>query len=235
MRIILKPAGLFLITGAMVILVTLLVLRNQSQKLTAIPQSAPIAAFKSKRNAPIPLYDDPSKMTPVNLTESGKVDWVHWAGNSVKTVARKKNGKAISDLALIAPQAGTVKEGERGPSRGIFWADGAGKNESTKVTYDAVHAGVQNGFRFAVSPKDNNLHHLRVYVGGWKTGGAFDARMSDGSPVKIEKEDAALSNGYYSRIYTVEFQPTAADRSLNIEWKATGSTGNISLQAAALE
>jgi hypothetical protein len=104
------------------------------------------------------------------------------------------------------------------------------------VTYEALHAGSQNGFRVSVTPRDTKPHKLYLYCGGFTAEGVFDARMSDGSSVTIEKtEDAALPNHYYTRTYTVAFQPSKPDRSLSVEWKMGGGNGNISLQAAALE
>jgi len=199
-----------------------------------MPETAPIPGFQLK-SSPVSIYDDPTKMPPINLTDVGKVDWVHWGTMAQKPDGRKQGGSAIGSLSLIAPQAGLIPSGKQGPSRGVVWSDENSSKGKTPVTYEALHVGTQNGFRFNVTPHDTKAHKLRVYCGGLTAEGVFDARMSDGSPVKADREDAALPNHYYTCIYTVAFQPSKPDRSLAIEWKMGGGTGNISLQAAALE
>jgi hypothetical protein len=235
MRVILKPAGLFLFGGSMVIMTVLTVLRSQGHKLQEMPETPPIPGLQLKTNH-VSIYDDQTKMPPANLTEVGKVDWVHWGTNAQRPDGRKRDGNAISALTLVAPQATLMPEGDRGPTRGILWSDSGSGKEKTPVTYDALHVGTQNGFRFSVTPHDTKPHTLYVYCGGFKAEGTFDARMSDGSNVKIDRqEDAALPNHYYTRVFTVAFQPSKPDRSLSVEWKMGGGGGNISLQAAALE
>lgn len=237
MRIILKPAGLLLLLGVLVVLTTQIIARQQKARLQQLPETAPIAAFKSKKakeKSATGVFDSKEKMVVVNLTEAGTTDWVHWGFGGSKGVTRKATAKKlIGDLKLVKPEAGLLPEGQRGPSRGLVWRDGT-PTKSVDLTYAGVHVGSGNGFIFTV-PAETREQTLTVYVGGLKAGGEFLATVAGGPQPEITKEDVALGIGYYSRMYKVKFQGSAPGQKLQVTWRLASGGGNISLQAASLK
>lgn len=237
MRIVLKPAGALLVVGAVAALVIIVVVRNEQTALTNTPEMGPVATFQSKKKKPgeiNAIFDSKDKMLPINLTEAGTHDWVVWGVDGASGPIRKANGNGvIGDYELLLPDKQVLGEGKRGPTRGLHWSDGK-PQEKADIVYAGAHVSDGNGFRFKV-PATSEEQVLRVFVGGYKTGGNFSAFVTDGSTVQTKQTDVALSEGYYSRMYEVTFKATTPNQVLTVVWKGGGSAGNVSLQAAALE
>jgi hypothetical protein len=235
MRVIIKPAGAMLLTGSLVVVSSLVYARYQKSHVRAAAETAPTGLFVShKAKAAAGVFDSKDKMVPVDLSEVGTQDWVHWGLGGNKHVTRKDGDRRIGSFELIQPKVGLLSDAaQRGPSRGFAWQDGA-PTRSTRVTYDGVHVSANNGFRFSV-PAEKKDHTLVVYVGGYKAGGIFSAWVTDGNQPEIRKEDIALGNGYYSRAYRVKYHASSPGQELKVVWKMENGGGNISLQAAALQ
>ncbi len=241
MNVIIKPAGLMLILGSVTILTTMVVVRSQKPKLQELPAiETPIAGFQSTKrakNGVVSVFDGKDAMETVDLTRTGSTDWVHWGLSGPHGLSRRRGGSpAISDYTLSGGPVGLMKDGSRGPSRGFVWTGGT-PTRTVPVTYTGAHLSGKNGFQFRVRT-DPRPHTLRVYVGGYRAGGEFSAWLPEGSqPVRVALKETALQTGYYSRVYTVDFRPTAPNQDLKVTWRAAGvgSGGNLSLQAAALE
>lgn len=241
MRVILKPAGLILLLGALVVLTSLVIIKPQKAKLLESSESAPLDVFKSEKKAnrgSASIFDGQDAVTQVNLSEVGTQDWVHWGLTGPKSVNRKAGGgNRISDFRLLNGDDGLITDGKRGPTRGISWTGGTPTSKET-LTYSGIHVR-KNGFAFHV-PADSKPHTLRVYTGGLRAQGEFSAWLSgspDAAKPKVAMQDTALANGYWTRIYTVDM-PAAAGQTLNVTWRMKGDSGdksNVSLQAAALD
>jgi hypothetical protein len=237
MRIVLKPAGMLIIGGLITLAGTVVVVRAQQEELRKVPELGPIEGFQSKKkeSAPQSVFNSKEEMGSINISQFGTKDWVVWGVDKSKNPIRKAvSNKLISDYELIQPNQKVLAAGKRGPTRAMLWTDG--KPVAKKdAAYPGIHVDQNNGFRFTV-PASTELQKLRVFVGGYKAGGDFAAFTTDGSAVKIEKEDLALGEGYYSRTYTVDFKATAPNQNLTVIWRmSSGSGGNVSLQGAALE
>ena len=237
MRLVLKPAGLLALVGVITALVAIVVSRVQGQRLEGAGELGPLAEFQSKKKASTEktsVFDSKEKMAPVNLSETGRKDWIVWGLEGVKSPVRKANvTHLISDYSVLQPGKGILGEGKRGPSRAMFWKDGD-PIVRQDVAYPGVHLSEGNGFRFTV-PATKEKQTLRVYLGGYKTGGDIIPVLSNGKPVKTTREDVALEQGYYSKMVKIEFQAPEPNQQLTVIWRTSSAVGNISLQAATLE
>lgn len=243
MNVIIKPAGLLVVLGLTTILVTTGVVQIQRSRAQQLPTiDTPIAGFQSKKRSKdgaVSIFDGKDAMETINLSEGGKLDWVHWGLSGPHSIDRKRdaaNGISISDYTLANGNTGLLNGEEHGPSRGFLWSGGR-PTSAQSVTYTGVHLKLKNGFQFSVHT-DARPHTLRVYVGGYRAGGEFSAWLPDATtPVRIAMKETALQSGYYSRIYTVNFHPDPKNKDLKVVWRTGGTAngGNVSLQAATLE
>jgi|GEM_PF-3160064 hypothetical protein len=240
MRVILKPAGLLFVIGVLVILSSVIYSRRKKEEIARMPETGVIAGFESKKKnaaggAPKnALFQTRDAVKPVDLTAVGKLDWVHWGHPDNQSVNRKATArKWIGDMTLLQPGVGIRKEGERGPSRGVSWSDGA-PTRKIDVVYSGLFVSETNGFRFDVAA-DATPRKLHVYTGGYQAGGTLKVKLSDGSKPIVTPTEAALASGYYARAYTIAFQAKSPAQKLTVEWAKTSGPGNVSLQAAALE
>ena len=236
MRVVLKPAGVLLVIGAMIVLAIMALVKPQKEKIAEAAEFAPIAGLKSKKQNKdkLALFEGKDTVRPVDLSEVGTLDWVHWGLGGPDKVNRKDSeNKRISDFTFFNDKKNVQTEGKRGPARGLWWHGGT-PTEKSAITYAGVHVGEQNGFRFSVEA-DKTPRTLRVYAGGYMAEGEFSAWRSDGTPAKVAVQDIALASGFYTRVYTIRFQASEPKQRLNVVWRKKGGPGNISLQAAALQ
>lgn len=238
MRIVVKPAGAITIGGVLLAVITVALVQPFKASVAKNAELAPINGFAPSKKAGDSVFKAREALEPVNLTASGKRDWICWGVDSESAVNRKASGsEAISTFALVQSGKGIRGAGKRGPSRGFYWSDGKPKS-SASVVYPGIHIGDNNGARFTVKAGDTKKHTLKVYVGGWKAGGDFSCFITDGSTLETRQENIALEGGYYCRIYTVNYTPTTDKEELKVVWKmarGTSSEGNVSLQAATLD
>ncbi len=237
MKVILKPAGLLMITGVFLTVVSFAVAGILRSRIKEPPKAATIDLFQSKtgKKSNINLYDSKETMVVVDLTSVGKSDWVHWGRGGSAAVTRKaRTGSPIGTFELLTGDGDLLPAGtERGPSRGFTWRDGT-PTSTEKITYDGVHLAKANGFRLRI-PADRTEKTAIFYVGGYRSGGFFSAKLSDGTKPTVKVTDIALGSGYYSRAYTVTFRTAASGQDLEAVWKKDDDQGNISLQAVALQ
>jgi hypothetical protein len=73
-----------------------------------------------------------------------------------------------------------------------------------------------------------------VHVGGYNSGGTLTAHLSDGSAVDYTDAPTA-GNGSYDRDYTLVYSVVSAGQTLQVTWKMTARSGNVTLNAAALQ
>lgn len=161
----------------------------------------------------------------VNLTTTGTTDWAHWNGYDHKA----SGGSKISNYLVVG--SGTVYNYNDDP-RQFSWSDGT--PTANGANYNGIYiAGQNKGFSITV-PADTTTRTVKVYVGGWNSGGTLTAHLSDGSAADYTNTTTKVS-GSYDKVYTLVFKAGSAGKTLNIQWvQSTSGTGNVTLQAAAL-
>jgi Flp pilus assembly protein TadG len=134
-----------------------------------------------------------SSSATVNLTTDGTTDWAHWSGYDHKT----SGGSKISNYTVV--NTGTVNTYTNDP-RTLTWSDGtptvSGSNKN-----GIYIAGIGNGFQIT-APADLTQRTLKVYVGGWQSGGTLTAHLSDGSAVDYVNTAYSSASGQYNAVYT---------------------------------
>jgi PKD repeat protein len=160
----------------------------------------------------------------VNLSSVGTTDWAHWSGYDHKA----NGGSKISTYTKIG--SATVYSYSNDP-RAIGWSGGtpAARGSNWKGVYIA---GIGNGFQIS-APADTTLRTLRVYVGGWKSGGKLTAHLSDNSAV--DYVHSSFSGSWqYDGVYTLTYKAASAGQRISVKWTQTSGSGNVTLQGAAL-
>jgi formylglycine-generating enzyme required for sulfatase activity len=161
----------------------------------------------------------------VNLTSVGTQDWAHWSGYDRKSSGNNR----ISDFTVVGTAAVATYTNDL---RQLSWSDGT-PTASGANTHGVFVAGVGNGFAIT-APADTSTRTLRVYVGGWISGGALTAWLSDGSAPAYT--NASLSGtGQYDGVYTLTYKAASAGQLLTVQWTQASGTGNVTLQGAALQ
>ncbi|TCB91016.1 hypothetical protein E0H26_26130 [Micromonospora zingiberis] len=166
----------------------------------------------------------------VDLTESGRRDWVHWGLGGATATVRKRDGSAeIRDLGGSGERSGWDGNQEL-----LGWRDGV-PVRSVDATPDGVYTcGTDNGFQLAIAA-DGQPRTATVYLGVWMARGRLDLRLSDGGPgrtVRLEERHTSQSAQV-----TVRFQAPKGSRlvlSWTVEEAFTPHCGNVGLQAVAL-
>jgi hypothetical protein len=169
-----------------------------------------------------------SSTTAVNLTAEGTADWIRWSGSERKAMG----GNRISTFTQIG--GGTVST-TTSDMRICSWSDGSPTLNGSDRRSVFV-SGVGRGFSFS-APADATTRILKVYVGGWQSSGTLTASLSDGSaPDYVQLHTPVLSaTGQYGAVYTLTYKSASAGQTLRVRWVQTsGTTGNVSLQAATL-
>jgi hypothetical protein len=169
-----------------------------------------------------------SSTSSVNLTSEGRVDWIRWSGNDRKATG----GNKISNFIQLGTGNVSTKANDM---RLCNWSDGA-PTASGSERSSVIISGIGRGFRFRV-PADPATRILKVYVGGWQSGGTLTATLTDGSaPEYVHVSSPLLSpTGQYSAVFTLVYKSASTGQALNVQWVQTsGTSGNVSLQAATL-
>ena len=165
-----------------------------------------------------------SSFATVNLTSEGSSDWAHWSGYDHKS----SGGSKISNYAVVGTGSASSYSID---GRACTWSDGTPTASGSNK--DGIYiTGVGKGFQITV-PADLTQRTLKVYAGGWTSGGILTASLSDGSaPNYIDSSFSA--NGRYDVIFTLSYKAASAGRLLTVKWVQTSGIGNVALQAAAL-
>ncbi len=166
-----------------------------------------------------------ASITTVNLTTEGTADWAHWYGYDHKS----SGGGKISNYTIIG--TGTVTN-YTDDLRTLTWSDGtptlSGSNKN-----GIYRTGIGRGFQIT-APADLTTRVLKVYVGGWQSGGTLTAQLSDGSAADYVNTSISSATGQYSAVYTLTYKAASAGKLLTVKWVQASGTGNVALQAATL-
>ncbi len=160
----------------------------------------------------------------VNLTTTGTADWAHWYGYDHKATG----GSKISNYSIMG--SGSALNYTDDP-RTLTWSDGtpAASGSNRNGIYIS---GISKGFTFT-APADTTQRELKVFVGGWASGGTLTAHLSDGSAADYVNT-VSTQTGQYDRTFTLTYKAASAGKTLNVSWVQASGTGNVTLSGAAL-
>ena len=184
----------------------------------------------------------------VNLTTSGKLDWVHWGLYTPNTLNRKAQvTPMISDFSVQGDWSCPtcfIDYYQYGDNwNGYSWYDGlpvqSAEGTTTGVWVYNYPNAVGSGFSFTV-PADPTPRTLYVYVGAFQAQGQLRASLSDGSANAFTSANTATVNNAGNGpcgVFTLNYSSANSGQLLTVTWKVNmskGSTANVTLQAAAL-
>jgi hypothetical protein len=174
----------------------------------------------------------------VQLTTEGSKDWAHWGLTSVSSFDQKAGvAHQISNYTLVG--SGTASRYANN-SVGFTWTDGSPTPAATSSPTGVYVPDLGNGFRIT-APADGTTRTLKVYVGAWRARGRIVAHLSDGSA--IDYTDNSLSNTAGATtlgVYTFTYAAATSGQTLTVTVTqdaaiVSGTTGNVTLQAATLQ
>lgn len=184
----------------------------------------------------------------VNLTTTGKLDWVHWGLYTENSIDRKASvTPQISNFTLLGDNSTYTLAAYQyaDNSNSYSWYDGTPQVTVTNTTtgvwaYDYIPIG--SGFQFTV-PADTTQKTLFVYVGAFAAEGKLTASLSDNSAPAFTSSLNATVNNFSngpSGVFAITFAANSSNQTLTVTWTLTRVNGNptgapnVTLQAAAL-
>jgi uncharacterized protein YndB with AHSA1/START domain len=162
----------------------------------------------------------------VNLTTTGTRDWAKWPNY----IHKASGGSKIANFTKIGKHAVQTYNNDPRP---ISWTDGTPTAIGTNDTNGNYIAGVGKGQ--ITAPADTTTRTLIVYVGGSTSGGRLVAHLSDGSAADFVHSAFSSTAGTYKPVYTLTYRAASAGQQLVVQWTQASGTGNVSVQAAALQ
>ncbi len=160
----------------------------------------------------------------VNLTAEGSSDWAHWSGYAHKA----NGGTQISNFSIVGAGTGRSYTNDL---RTCTWSDGTPTTSGSNKNGVYI-SGIGNGFQIT-APADATARTLKVYIGGWISGGTLTAQLSDGSAANYVNSSLS-GTGQYDGVYTISYKAAAPGKQLIVRWVQGSGTGNITLQGATL-
>jgi hypothetical protein len=168
-----------------------------------------------------------SSTASVNLSTEGTADWAHWPDYDHKSTG----GSKISNYVLVG--TGTILN-YTNDQRTFSWSDGTPVATSVSNKNGIFISGIDKGFQLT-APADLSFRTLKVYVGGYISGGTLTAQLSDGSTVDYADSSFSSPTGQYAALYTLTYKAASAGKLLTVKWvQSSGPTGNVTLKAATL-
>jgi hypothetical protein len=187
----------------------------------------------------------------VDLTTSGKLDWVHWGLYTDTSVDRKATvAPLISPLSVVGnatcPACFLAAYQYGDNANGYTWYDGSPTAYATNITtglwaYNYPLA-LGSGFKLSV-PADTSPKTLQVFVGAYAAEGRLQATLSDGSgsfsssPSPGQTVDN-LANGP-GGVFSLAYAADSPGQTLTVTWTValshtSADAANVTVQAAAL-
>jgi hypothetical protein len=184
----------------------------------------------------------------VNLTATGKLDWVHWGLYTDSSLDRKASvTPQISNFTLLGDAGcsncylAAYQYGDN--ANGYTWYDGSPASEITNTTTGVwaynYPIPIGSGFEITV-PADTTQRTLQVFVGAYDAEGQLRATLSDGSaPPFASLPNATVSNlgNGPGGVFTLTYATGSSGQTLTVTWKVgtmRGAGANVTLQAATL-
>jgi hypothetical protein len=190
----------------------------------------------------------------VNLTMSGKLDWVHWGLYTDTSVDRKSCATPmISDFALVSNNAADctncflTQYQYSDNANGYTWYDGAPfsavTNSTTGIWAYNFPVPVGAGFQITV-PADLTQRTLEVFVGAYAAVGQLRASLSDASApdfVSGSLPNQTVNNlgSGPSGVFSLNYSANTDGQKLTVTWvvatpRGLATEANVTLQAATL-
>lgn len=175
----------------------------------------------------------------VALTTVGAVDWSDFGGTSTTATDWKSGaGNTIPTPSLIG--AGSSTGGYTNDPRSIGWTDGTFVPTNAGSTNGIFNAGGNSGNGFQlVLPADTNVRTVWIYLGGFDiaTAATVTCSLSDGSAASQTDNTTLTGSGGTSvdGVVKLVYQANSSAQSLTLQWFINANTGNVTLQAAAVQ
>jgi hypothetical protein len=184
----------------------------------------------------------------VDLTTSGKLDWVHWGLYTDSSVNRKASvTPSISDFSLLGDancsNCFLAAYQYTDNANGYTWYDGAPSSNITNTTTGvwAYNYPVAGGSGFQITaPANTTQKTLQVFVGAYAAAGQLTATLSDGSaPEFVSTPNATVSNAGNGPggVFSLAYSASSNGALLTVTWQVAtirSTSANVTLQAAAL-
>jgi hypothetical protein len=170
-----------------------------------------------------------------NLTNTGKLDWVHWGYTTATSVNKKKNSPNL--IAMKKLGSSDFGHYDSRPAT-LSWSDGSPKASVSEIS-DGIAMGDKTGvgFELRVTGSKNRPRTLLIYLGGWQAKAKFTAQVGSSTETAYSNDRFSAKDPGVDLIYTLTFQPTADADVLVVRWtteEILDTFGNVTLQAAAL-
>ena len=166
-----------------------------------------------------------------SLPALGTSDWAHWGVSAATSYTHKAAvTPLISNVTLVG--GGSAQRYTNNPV-GFSWTDGTPAAAATNTTTGIYVAGINRGFRLTV-PADTTPRTLTLFVGVWREQGRLLAQLSDQSAPDFTDTSLINATGTSVRRYTLSYRAASAGQTLTVTFTQMGTTGNVTLQAAAL-
>jgi len=177
----------------------------------------------------------------VDLSQEGKIDWVHWGLFTDSSLNRKAGvTPLISDFTLLDASNGFAYVYQYADNfNGYTWSDGFPETSVTNTPTGVWAYGVPtigSGFRVAV-PADTSVRIAKFYVGWFAGVGYFEAHLSDNSSASYSNLSTQNIRNGPGRVYTIQYSADSPGQELIIRWTLASprdATANVTLQAVAL-
>jgi hypothetical protein len=243
----LGPAVVILIGVLVVVLVGVVALIARSGDPSDTDPRAGAVAEPTTEEMPIPLPSPSVSTSPapvnaitveegsppdtVNLSDEGKIDWVHWGEDGTYSLERDaKGGFAILEGTPDAPRHRHTLSPER-----FRWTGGAPAAGSDGTTSGIRTCGAGNGFTLT-APATPQPRKLRLYVGVAGGQGLLRLKLTTGGET-ITSRIVQHSSSLATSRYTISYRSTRPGK-ISIEWiteKAFDTDcGGVALEAATL-
>ncbi|BCY07991.1 hypothetical protein L3i22_030790 [Actinoplanes sp. L3-i22] len=172
----------------------------------------------------------------VDLSDEGKIDWVHWGENGLYSLERNATGGfAILEGTPSAPRQRHTLSPER-----FRWTGGAPAADNAGTTSGVRTCGAGNGFTLS-APATPEPRKLRLYLGVSGAEGLLKLKLTTGSLItggdsvtsRIVEEKSSMTTAKY----TISYRSTKPGK-ISIEWITEKSfdsdCGGVALEAATL-
>ncbi|CRI64108.1 exported hypothetical protein [Thiocapsa sp. KS1] len=192
------------------------------------------SAFSNEVNVSIPAAPQltPALTTPsgtANLTAEGAIDWIHWGIDKPASISRKAS--ATTRIGALSVIGGSPLRFSTTSRLAYSWTNGTPKASAT-TRAGLYISGLNKGYELRV-PADTNARTLTLYLGGSKTRGRIEVRLSDNSAPAYTKTVENL-NAAFDRRLALNYRAASAGQTLIVRYTQAISGGNVSIQAATL-
>ncbi len=190
--------------------------------------------FSNEVNAGIPAtaHLTPALTTPsgtANLTAEGATDWIHWGIDKPTSISRKAS--ATTRIGALTTIGGSPLRFTSKSRPAYSWSNGAPKSSATTRAGLSI-SGLNKGYELRV-PANTDARTLTLYLGGFKTRGRIEARLSDNSAPAYTRTVENL-NAAFDRRLVLNYRAASAGQTLIVRYTQVVSGGNVSIQAATL-